>query len=103
MGLGGGCKFVIAPPFQKKGGCTCPPAPPRLRAWSTLICYVCPFHRTSCIVYAGLGQVSSDSVPTFHEGVQFLLGGIVWIYLGAWEEFVMFSIKIPHTDEFGKC
>ena len=28
MGLGGGCKFVIAPLFQKKGGCTCPPAPP---------------------------------------------------------------------------
>ena len=32
MGLGGGCKFVIAPLFQKKGGCTCTLAPPWLQA-----------------------------------------------------------------------
>ena len=28
MGLGGGCKFVIAPPFQKKGGAPVPLPPP---------------------------------------------------------------------------
>ena len=32
MGLGGGCKFVIAPPFQKKGGAPVPLHPHMLWA-----------------------------------------------------------------------
>ena len=39
MGLGW-CKFVIAPPFLKKGGCTCPHTPSPLATGLLYIYYL---------------------------------------------------------------
>jgi len=45
---GGGWTFAVAPPFQKKVGCTSPSTPPWICAWGRLISRYCSY--LTCII-----------------------------------------------------
>ena len=44
----GGWTFAVAPPFQKKVGCTSPSTPPWICAWGRLISWYCSY--LTCII-----------------------------------------------------